>query len=120
MFYKLEGCLYGLWKDLLLRLLSLPQHKSQAGTWQHVTASNLPVEREDAPAVIDAQQRIWIFGGLQYGGRYQDSGPQGRSIALCRMKNLSSSTSGRKNKTGNRHLCDFWDVIFRIQRHVLE
>ncbi|CAL1155570.1 unnamed protein product, partial [Cladocopium goreaui] len=46
--------------------------KEEAGTWQHVTASNPPAERVTrSSVVIDAQQRIWIFGGFRYRGRYQ-------------------------------------------------
>ena len=48
------------------------------------------------------------------------SRPQGQSVALRGMKPLSSSTCGRKNETVDQHLCDFCDVIFRIQRHILE
>jgi hypothetical protein len=79
-----------------------------------VTASNPPAERVTRSAVvIDAQQRIWIFGGFRFAGRYQGRGPRVKAI-------LSSSTSGRKNKTVDQHLCDFCDVILRIQRHILE
>ena len=61
------------------RLLFLRQLSRQAGTWQYVTASNPPAERV-APAVIDAQQRIWIFGGLRYAGRYQGHGPRVKAL----------------------------------------
>ena len=84
-------------KGQLLRLLSLRQHKSQAGTWQYVPASNPPSERV-APAVIDAKQRIWIFGGFRYAGRYQGRGPQGQSIGLQGMRILLSSTSWEEER----------------------
>ena len=69
------------------RLLFLRQLSRQAGTWQYVTASNPPAERV-APAVIDAQQRIWIFGGLRYARPLSRSRPQGQSVALRGMKTL--------------------------------
>ena len=63
------------------RLLSLRQLSRQAGTWQHVTASNPPAERVTrSSVVIDAQQRIWIFGGFRYRGRYQGRGPRVKAL----------------------------------------
>jgi hypothetical protein len=35
----------------------------QAKTWQEVKASNAPSKTEGHTAVMDAQQRMWIFGG---------------------------------------------------------
>ena len=35
----------------------------QAKTWQEVKASNAPSKTKGHTAVMDAQQRMWIFGG---------------------------------------------------------
>jgi hypothetical protein len=39
----------------------------QARAWHEVTASNAPSMRNGHTSVIDAQQRIWIFGGYKSG-----------------------------------------------------
>ena len=35
----------------------------QAGAWQPVTADNVPAARHGHTAVLDAKQRMWVFGG---------------------------------------------------------
>ena len=35
----------------------------QAGAWQPVTANNVPAARHGHTAVLDAKQRMWVFGG---------------------------------------------------------
>ena len=39
------------------------EQSCQAKTWQEVKASNPPSPRAEHTAVMDAQQRMWIFGG---------------------------------------------------------
>ena len=45
------------------------EQSCQAKTWQEVKASNPPSRRYDHTAVMDAQQRMWIFGGLGGSGQ---------------------------------------------------
>ena len=39
------------------------RESGQAKTWETVSASNAPPKRKEHTAVLDQQQRMWIFGG---------------------------------------------------------
>ena len=112
------------------RLRFLRQLSRQAGTWQHVTASNPPSERA-APAVIDAQQRNLDFRWLPGCRHLWRSRPQGQSKSFefdvweeerdsrssplwflgCDLQDTEtyswmiwmSSTCGTKNRSENHH-----------------
>ena len=81
----------------------------QAKTWQQVSASN-PFERYYHSAVMDMQQRMWIFGG--------DDGKNGRgptvkpACVLWRL--LWVRPVGQR--TNNRYLRDCCDVIMRFSK----
>lgn len=57
-------------KTLLFRCCSLQtlprQEIAQATEWHKVTAAHAPSARHQHTAVLDSQQRMWIFGGSEY------------------------------------------------------
>ena len=80
----------------------LLQQSCQAKTWQEVKASNPPSRRFDHTAVMDAQQRMWIFGG---DGVYSGQGAKvifGLCLCVCVCAEDSCG-------------CDAWDVEEPVQ-----
>ena len=42
----------------------------QAQIWHRVAAGNAPSQRSGHSAVLDAQQRMWVWGGKTYSSRH--------------------------------------------------
>ena len=70
----------------------------QARAWHEVTASNAPSVRNGHTSVIDAQQRIWIFGGYK----------SGLSLKILAGQALLGLIRGRKKPCSPNVLAVMW------------
>ena len=95
------------------------EQSCQAKTWQEVKASNPPDTRGKHTAVMDAQQRMWIFGGIGSSG-------QGTKVifglclcvCVCVLKILAGVTRGMLKSQCSRKIkavvfADRCNLVFR-------
>ena len=96
------------------------EQSCQAKTWQEVKASNPPSRRFDHTAVMDAQQRMWIFGG---DGDHSGQGAKVifglcLCVCVCVLKILAGVTRGMLKSQCSRKIkavvfADRCNLVFR-------